>query len=78
MLNYMLRRILYAVPILIGVNLITFALFFALFTPDDMAARVLGKRATPESIEQWKQNNGYNVPRIFNSKEKGLSKLESR
>ena len=28
MLAYLLRRLLYAIPILIGVNLITFALFF--------------------------------------------------
>ena len=28
MLPYLLRRLLYAIPILVGVNLLTFALFF--------------------------------------------------
>ena len=37
MLGYILRRMLYAVPILVGVNLITFMLFFMINTPDDMA-----------------------------------------
>ena len=33
MLAYILRRLLYAIPILIGVNLLTFALFFVVNTP---------------------------------------------
>ena len=37
MAAYLLRRLLYAIPILIGVNLLTFALFFVVNTPDDMA-----------------------------------------
>ena len=52
MLAYILRRLLYAIPILVGVNLITFALFFVVNTPDDMARMQLGvKRVTPEAIE---------------------------
>ena len=48
MLNYIIRRMLYAIPILIGVNLITFTLFFVVNTPDDMARMQLGiKRVTP-------------------------------
>ena len=42
MLAYLIRRLLYALPILIGVNLITFALFFIVNTPDDMARMQLG------------------------------------
>ena len=41
MISYILRRIIYALPILIGVNIITFVLFFVVNTPDDMA-RILG------------------------------------
>ena len=59
MLAYLLRRILYAVPILIGVNLLTFTLFFVVNTPDDMARMQLGiKRVTPEAIEKWKGEGG--------------------
>ena len=50
MTAYLLRRLLYALPILIGVNLLTFALFFLVNTPDDMARLHLGvKRVTPEA-----------------------------
>ncbi|MFX6540528.1 hypothetical protein ABTG54_20900, partial [Acinetobacter baumannii] len=49
MIAYIIRRLLYATPILIGVNLITFVLFFVVNSPDDMARMQLGaKRVTPE------------------------------
>ena len=44
MFAYIVRRVLYAIPILIGVNLITFALFFIVNTPDDMARMQLGAK----------------------------------
>ena len=59
MLAYILRRLLYALPILIGVNLLTFALFFVVNTPDDMARLQLGvKHVTPEAIQKWKAERG--------------------
>jgi peptide/nickel transport system permease protein len=76
MLNYIIRRLLYAIPILIGVNLITFTLFFVVNTPDDMARMQLGiKRVTPEAISRWKQERGYDKPLMFNNAEQGFSKL---
>jgi peptide/nickel transport system permease protein len=76
MLNYIIRRLLYAVPILIGVNLITFTLFFVVNTPDDVARMQLGvKRVTPEAIAKWKQERGYDKPLLFNGAEEGLAKL---
>ncbi len=63
MFAYIVRRVLYAVPILVGVNLLTFALFFIVNTPDDMARMQLGaKRVTPEAIEKWKAERGYDLP----------------
>ena len=44
MISYILRRIIYALPILIGVNIITFVLFFVVNTPDDMARMHLGMK----------------------------------
>ena len=38
MLAYIVRRLLYAIPILIGVNLLTFTLYFVVTSPDDTAA----------------------------------------
>lgn len=76
MIAYLFRRILYAVPILIGVNLLTFALFFVVNTPDDMARMQLGiKRVTPESISKWKQQHGYDKPLLINSTASGKDKL---
>ena len=76
MLAYIVRRALYAIPILIGVNLITFALFFIVNTPDDMARMQLGtKRVTPEAIEKWKTERGYDRPLLFNDRSSGLKKL---
>lgn len=76
MLNYIIRRVLYAIPILIGVNLITFTLFFVVNTPDDMARMQLGiKRVTPEAIEKWKQERGYDKPLMFNDAENGAAKF---
>ena len=69
MIAYILRRALYAIPILIGVNLITFALFFIVNTPDDMARMQLGaKRVTQEAIEKWKSERGYDKPLIWNAR----------
>ncbi|AZR82121.1 ABC transporter permease [Thiomicrospira sp. S5] len=76
MLAYIVRRLLFAVPILIGVNLITFVLFFMVNTPDDMARTHLGaKQTTPEMIEAWKQDHGYDKPLFYNEKAPGLGVL---
>jgi peptide/nickel transport system permease protein len=76
MLAYIVRRVLYAIPILIGVNLITFVLFFVVNTPDDMARMHLGaKRVTPEAIEKWKQERGYDKDLLWNEKAPGAGKV---
>jgi peptide/nickel transport system permease protein len=76
MTAYILRRCLYAVLILIGVNLITFWLFFKVNTPDDMARMQLGaKRVTAEAIASWKADRGYDKPLMFNAEAPGLAKL---
>lgn len=76
MMAYIVRRLLYAIPILIGVNLITFALFFVVNTPDDMARLHLGvKRVTPEAIDQWKQERGYDKPLLYNAAATGTEKF---
>ena len=76
MFAYLVRRLLYAIPILIGVNLITFALFFMVNTPDDMARMQLGvKRVTPEAIEKWKAERGYDKPLFINAEASGAAKV---
>ena len=76
MFAYIVRRLLYAPLILIGVNLLTFALFFVVNTPDDMARMQLGaKRVTPEAIKRWKVERGYDKPLLFNAAADGADKL---
>lgn len=76
MLAYIVRRLLYAIPILIGVNLLTFYLFFVVNSPDDMARMHLGmKRVTPEAIEKWKASHGYDKPLLLNSEAQSLDKV---
>jgi len=74
MFAYIVRRTLYAIPILVGINLITFALFFLVNTPDDVARMQLGvKRVTPEAIEKWKAERGYDKPLLWNARAAGLA-----
>jgi len=76
MFGYIIKRLLYAIPILIGVNLITFMLFFMVNSPDDMARAQLGaKQVTPQMIQAWKVQRGYDKPLFINEKAGGISKV---
>ncbi len=76
MFAYIVRRLIYAIPILIGVNLLTFVLFFVVNSPEDMARSQLGEKyVTAEAIENWKKENGYDKPLFFNESNKGLSSV---
>jgi peptide/nickel transport system permease protein len=76
MIAYIVRRVCYAIPILIGVNILTFWLFFVVNTPEDMARMQLGtKRVTPEAIERWKVERGYDKPLIWNSHASGITSV---
>ena len=72
MTSYIVRRILYAIPILIGVNITVFLLFFVVSSPDQMAQRILGeKNIMQEDIDNWKKQNNYHLPLWFNTKVSG-------
>jgi peptide/nickel transport system permease protein len=76
MYAYLLRRILYAIPILIGVNLLTFLLFFKVNSPDDIARFQLGqKHVTTEAVAQWKNAHGYDLPLFYNANKKGVDTI---
>lgn len=77
MLHYIGRRLAYGVLVLLGVNLLTFVLFFAVNTPDDMARLAIGgQRVSVEAIEQWKELHGYNKPLFYNAAQSGLQSLK--
>jgi peptide/nickel transport system permease protein len=68
MIGYVIRRLFYGVLILIGVNLLTFVLFFAVNTPDDMARLAIGgQRVSVDAIEKWKVDRGYDKPLFINT-----------
>ncbi len=75
MVNYLVRRVFYGLLVLIGVNLVTFMLFFTVNTPDDMARlNIGGKRVTQEQILKWKVERGYDKPLYWNSGAAGILK----
>lgn len=76
MTQYILRRLLYAIPLLLGVNILTFVLFFVVNSPDDMARMQLGqKHVTEQAIQNWKRQHGYDLPLLWNGAEKSSKKL---
>ncbi len=76
MISYIIRRVLYAIPILIGVNVITFILFFVVNSPDDMAISQLGQKHTTETqIEDWKRERGYHLPLFVNKSTSGIEQV---
>ncbi|GAB1578479.1 ABC transporter permease [Bordetella petrii] len=76
MTGYIIRRLLYGVLILVGVNLFTFILFFAVNTPDDMARLAIGgQRVSQEAIERWKAEHGYDKPLFVNTGAEGAARL---
>ncbi|PRY99420.1 peptide/nickel transport system permease protein [Jezberella montanilacus] len=75
MIAYVVRRLLYGVLILLGVNLISFILFFAVNTPDDMARLSIGgQRVSADAIEKWKVQHGYDKPLFVNASKGGTER----
>ncbi len=76
MFSYLLRRFLYAIPILFCVNVITFLLFFSVNSPDDMARMQLGqKHITQQVVDRWKASHGYDKPLFINHNKTGVNQL---
>lgn len=77
MLMYLLRRILYAIPILFGINLLTFVLFFMVNTPDDIARMHLGNKHVEQgAVDDWKEAHGYDLPLFYNQEEQGVNRIK--
>lgn len=73
---YLLRRLFYTIPVLLGINILTFSLFFIVNSPDDMARMQLGqKHVSQEAITNWKQQRGYDLPLFYNRQQQGMKRL---
>jgi peptide/nickel transport system permease protein len=60
MAAYIIRRLLYTVPIVFGVLLLTFVLFAVV--GGDISIEIAGKNATPETIREIREEYGFNKP----------------
>lgn len=58
MLKYIIKRILWIIPILIGVTIVVFTILY--FAPGDPAYLALGDNATPEAVEAYRIEMGIN------------------
>ena len=75
-ISYIIRRLLYALPLLLGINILTFVLFFIVNTPEDMARMHLGqKHVTSEAIQKWKHERGYDQPLFWNAGARGTGQI---
>jgi len=76
MMNFLVRRLLYALLVLVGVNILTFTLFFTVNSTDNIARLALGgKRVSAEAIEKWKAEHGYDRPLWFDTQARGVRAL---
>ena len=60
MFSYVLRRLVQAIPVIIGVSLITFILM--IMVPGDPVQKLLGQRASPEAVAELRRNMGLDAP----------------
>ena len=60
MLRYIVRRVLFLIPVLLGVAFCVFTLLY--LTPGDPARMVLGDMATDEAIKEFRDKEGLNDP----------------
>jgi peptide/nickel transport system permease protein len=60
MLGFVTRRLVYLVPVLVSVSLLTFLI--ASLLPGDLAYVVLGDQATPEKVEALRRDMGLDQP----------------
>lgn len=60
MIRYIIRRVLFLIPVLIGVAFCVFTLLY--LTPGDPAKMVLGDMATEEAIARFREAEGLNDP----------------
>src|ERR1043166_6977687 len=60
MVGFVRRRLLYLVPVLLAVSLLTFLI--ASLLPGDLAYVILGDQATPEKVEALRHDMGLDQP----------------
>ncbi len=62
MLVYVVKRLIQALPVIIGVSVLTFILMIVV--PGDPAQKLLGQRASPEAVQELRTRLGLNDPPV--------------
>ncbi|MDR2487629.1 MAG: ABC transporter permease, partial [Clostridiales Family XIII bacterium] len=60
MARYIVKRLLFMIPVLFGVSLLIFTILY--LTPGDPADVILGPQVSAEAREAWREKNGLNDP----------------
>src|SRR5215471_9655188 len=63
MLRFVGRKLLYLVPVLLAVSVLTFLI--ASLLPGDLASVILGDQATPEKVEALRHDMGLDQPPVI-------------
>ncbi|HOJ88361.1 MAG TPA: ABC transporter permease [Pseudothermotoga sp.] len=63
MIQYIIRRLIFSIPVVIGVTLITFILLNVV--PGDPVLEMVGKYADPQTVQQIREQLGLNDPLII-------------
>lgn len=75
MTAYIIRRVLYTIPLVLGICLVTFLLFDVMFTPRDRAMQYLGRHADEERIQELITSRGWDKGLFFNPRAEGMARL---
>lgn len=62
MFIYVIKRLIQAIPVIIGVSLLTFIMM--ILVPGDPAQKLLGQRASPEAVDELRTRLGLNDPPV--------------
>ena len=73
MVSYIIRRLLYAIPTILGILLITFVLFNLI--PGDPSYEQAGKAASAETIAEIRHELGFDKPRFLDTDALGQGRI---
>jgi peptide/nickel transport system permease protein len=66
LIHYIIRRLLLAIPTVLGVCLVTFLLFNVFASPEAVARKQLGKNPTVGQVKAWISAHGMDKPMFIN------------
>jgi len=74
-ISYVIRRVLYTIPLVLGICLFTFFLFDVMFSPRERAMRELGRHADAESVQDLIHSRGWDKGLFYNAQARGVRRF---